>query len=161
MRYLSGTEEENAVHYLLMAASVALDSKCLRSKCGSLIVQDGEVIGKGFNSPPQNRTLEFCLKDFLPKDFPSDKTCCIHAEQRAVANALVLNAEKLAGSTLYFVRLDETGRIAKAGKPYCTICSKLALDAEIDYWVLWHEKGLCIYDAYEYNEISFGRKEWH
>lgn len=47
-----------------------------------------------------------------------------------------------------------------AGKPYCTICSKMALDAGVSEWVLWHDKGITIYDANEYNEISFGHLEW-
>lgn len=47
------------------------------------------------------------------------------------------------------------GLILKAGKPYCTICSKMALDVGIAEFVLWHEEGITVYDTKEYNELSF------
>lgn len=85
----------------------------------------------------------------------TDKTCCVHAEQRAIMDALRKNSEKLSGSRLYFIRLDKAGNTSKAGKPYCTICSKMALDAGISEFVLWHEEGICVYDTEEYNTLSY------
>lgn len=155
MRYLSGEEEKEAITYFEEAAKVGLSSKCLRAKCGSVIVKDKEIVGKGYNSPPGDVSLEKCLKDELPLDFVSDRTCCIHAEQRAIMEALRRNPERINGSRLYFIRLDERGKPARAGKPYCTVCSKMALDAGISEFVLWHEEGICVYEAGEYNKISF------
>ena len=79
----------------------------------------------------------------------TDKTCCVHAEQRAIMDALRNNTNKIMGSTLYFIRLDDT-RIfsqigAQAGKPYCTICSKMSLDAGIKKFVLWHKQGIFVF----------------
>ena len=31
----------------------------------------------------------------------------------------------------------------------------MALDVGIAEFVLWHEKGVCVYDTKEYNELSF------
>ncbi len=155
MRYLYDREAEQAQDFLNIAVNYALESKCLRSKCASIISNRGEIIGKGFNSPPQNICLENCVKDNLPVDFPSDRTCCIHAEQRAINDALRRNAGKISGSRLYFIRLDETGKIKKAGKPYCTICSKSILDVNIAEVVLWYNEGITVYNANEYNELSF------
>ena len=85
----------------------------------------------------------------------TDKTCCIHAEQRAIMDALINNSDKLFGSRLYFIRLDEDDVPSKAGNPYCTICSKMVVDVGIQEFVLWHEKGICVYDSQEYNDLSY------
>lgn len=158
MKILDGEEYEKAKHYINFAATIANLSKCLRSKSGSVIVNNGKIIGQGYNTPPRDKTLEHCLKDDLPNDFKSDKTCCIHAEQRAIINALKTNPQEIIGSRIYYVRLDEKGNIAKSGKPYCTICSKLALDVGIAEFVLWHEEGIYVYDTEEYNTLSFKYK---
>jgi len=31
----------------------------------------------------------------------------------------------------------------------------MALDVGISHWILLHEKGICTYDAEEYNNLSF------
>lgn len=159
MIYLNNIYEKEAINFLKKAAEVALNSSCFRSKCGSIIVKDNKIIGVGYNSPPGNIPLEKCLKDELPDNFISDKTCCIHAEQRAIINTLRNNPNKIIGSRLYFIRLDSNGTLyqtgAQAGKPYCTICSKMSLDVGIKEFVLWHEEGICVYDTKEYNVLSF------
>ena len=160
MQYLSGEEKEKASYYLGVAAGIAKQSCCLRSKCGAVIIKDDAIIGEGFNSPPGNSQLDTCAKDELPENFISDRTCCVHAEQRAVMNALKKYPNHLFGSRLYFIRLGEGDNAVKAGKPYCTICSKMVLDSMVKEFVLWHEEGICVYDTVEYNALSFQyRKE--
>jgi len=154
MKYL--LDEREALKFIKKAAEVALNSTCLRSKCGSIIVKDKEIIGTGFNSPPNNSESQrrcSCLKDSYHKKI-TDKTCCVHAEQRAIMDALRRNPDKIQGSSLYFVRLKEN-KISKSGKPYCTICSKMALDSGIKEFILYHEEGICVYDTEEYNDLSF------
>lgn len=156
MYYLKNDEEKEAEFYFSQAISLARkNSKCLRSKCGAVIVSDDEIIGKGVNSPPQDICIEKCFKDELPQGFKSDRTCCVHAEQRAIFDALANNPKKIKGSRIYFIRTDLEGNVMKAGEPYCTICSKSALDVGIAEFALWHEEGICIYNTKEYNEISF------
>jgi len=155
---LNGDNKE-AWEYLNIAVETAKDSTCLRSKCGSVIVKNGDIIGKGYNSPPKNITLEYCIKDNLPENFKSDKTCCIHAEQRAVNNALSENPDKLKGATLYFIMLDENDKPKPSGEPYCTICSKITLDVGISEFVLWHGDKISVYNTDEYNELSFNYKQ--
>ena len=159
MRYLTSEEEAGALAYIDQAAKIAQKSSCLRSKCGSVIVKGEAVIGSGFNSPPGNKPIDHCLKDDLPQNFKSDKTCCVHAEQRAIIDAASNNPGEISGSRLYFVRLGKEGRKETSGKPYCTICSKLALDVGIKDFVLWHKEGICVYDTAEYNELSFQYRE--
>ncbi|MEK6952356.1 MAG: hypothetical protein AABX29_05045 [Nanoarchaeota archaeon] len=158
MRYLSGNEEKKVFEYINKTVQIALNSTCQRAKCGSIIVKNNEIIGSGFNSPPQNREDQrrcSYSKDVYSKKV-TDKTCCVHAEQRAIIGALKNNPDKIVGSRLYFIRLDnDNNKPLRAGKPYCTHCSKLALDVGISEFVLWHEKGICVYDTEEYNLLSF------
>ncbi len=159
MRYLSGTGEKEAFDAINTAAEIARGSKCLRSKCGAVIIADGVMIGAGYNSPPGDEGKDVCEKDYLPKDFKSDKTCCVHAEQRAIIDAVSKHPDKVKGSTLYFARLGRNNRKEFSGRPYCTICSKMALDVGISEFVLMHEDGICAYGTTEYNTLSFEYRE--
>ena len=158
MKYLSGKNEKIALEYMAEAARVALNSTCHDARCGSIIVKYGKIIGKGFNSPPGNkenqRRCDYS-KDSYHKKI-TDKTCCVHAEERAIIDALRNNPLKIVGSTLYFTRIDEHGNLLRRlGAPYCTICSKMALDVGIEEFVLYHLDGISIYNTDEYNLISF------
>jgi len=156
MEYLKGQQEQEAIHWMNKAAESAEKALCLKAKCGTVIVKDGEVIGEGYNAPPldreDNRT---CNKEFKEGKPKYDHTCCVHAEWRAIADALKKNHNKIKGSKLYFVRVGDDGEIKKSGKPYCTVCSRLALDNGIAYFLLWHEDGIAEYPADEYNQLSY------
>ena len=145
--------------FLTACAKLAARATCLRSRCGSVLVdKDGEVVGEGFNSPAGNlESQRRCLanKDLLHRKV-TDKTCCVHAEQRAVTDALRRHPDKVPGSTLYFIRLGPDGRPSRAGEPYCTACSKAALDAGVATFVLWHVDGPTAYGTDEYNLLSYG-----
>ena len=150
-----------AIGFLARAAEEAEKSTCLRKKCGAVVVKNNEIIGRGYNSPPNNKLLDKCLKDNLSNNFKSDRTCCVHAEQRAIMDALKHYPYEVEGATLYFTRLDDDNNMTYSGKPYCTICSKMSLDAKLSRFVLWHDEGICVYNTDEYNEISFGRLAWN
>jgi deoxycytidylate deaminase len=155
MRYLVGEEEKEALVFLEETVKVANKATCLRSKCGSIIVKEKKILGIGYNSLPGDECPKICIKSVLDEAFKSDKTCCIHAEDRAVRDALKKHGEKIIGSRLYFIRLDKKGEMSRAGKPYCTMCSKMALDSGIKEFVLYHKEGICVYDTKEYNTLSF------
>ncbi|MGM5481697.1 MAG: deaminase [Nanobdellota archaeon] len=154
MRTLDESKHER---FIKITAEVASEAMCERSKCGSLIVSEGKVIGRGHNSPPgeldSQRRCSVKKSSYHQK--VTDKTCCVHAEQRAIMDALKNNPHKLEGSRLYFIRLGDDGKVSFAGKPYCTICSKMALDAGISEFILYHEEGITAYDTEEYNELSY------
>jgi len=139
------------------AVTIAKNSTCQRSKCGAIIVYRGEVIGRGFNSPAKNlETQRRCdLKKNSYNKKVTDKTCCVHAEQRAMIDALKNSSKKLIGAELYFIRLDENQNKSVSEKPYCTICSKMALDIGIKKFILLHNQGICSYDTEEYNKLSY------
>jgi deoxycytidylate deaminase len=156
MRFLNGLEKDEAELFMRAAQETAKKAGCQRAQCGSVLVSKGRIIGKGYNSPPaeleSQRRCTADKKEIHTK--VSDKTCCIHAEQRAIIAALK-NKHELVGSTIYFTRIDASGQIVYSGKPYCTVCSKLALETGVKEFVLWHDDGLCSYDTEEYNLLSF------
>lgn len=138
------------------AAQIARDSTCYRSQCGSTIYsKTGKLIGAGYNSPPLDQVMSSCQKDSLPPDFISDRTCCIHAEQRAIMDALRRHPDDLPGSSIYFIRLGKDLSWQHAGDPYCTICSKMALDVGIAFFLLYRKEGIVSYPMEEYNRLSF------
>lgn len=150
-------EYDIAKWYMHQAAVIAKDATCLRVSGWSVIVSGNDVIWIGFNGPPKNlESQRRCLTD--KKTYHRkvvDKTCCIHAEQRAIFDALKKYPDKITGSTLYFTRIDKNWEIIFSWEPYCTGCSKMALEAWVKYFVLWQEQWICIYDTEEYNTLSY------
>ncbi len=141
------------------AARVAAGGLCLRAKCGAVIVSEGAIIGRGYNAPPRDDvSVQRCREKNYDRTKKSkyDLTCCVHAEWRAIMDALRNNEKSVQGSTLYYVRLDGEGNIRKSGQPFCTVCSRLTLDAGIAFFALWREEGILLYDTKEYNERSYG-----
>lgn len=148
--------DQQKTKYFQLAAAQAKWSLCLRRRCGAVIIKDGTIIGRGYNAPPQNN-LEYRRCDqVLDKTakYPTDKTCCVHAEVRAIQDVLAKEHDKLEGADLFFASVGQSGEIEFVGEPYCTICSKMALDVGIARFWLWHESGPCVYSADEYHEIS-------
>ncbi|MFH0873955.1 MAG: deaminase [Candidatus Komeilibacteria bacterium] len=135
-----------AEKWLQEAANSAKQALCHQAKCGCVIVKDDEVIGRGYNAPPlDSEANRRCDLD----------SCCVHAEWRAIMDTLRHHPDMILGSTLYFTRVDNTGTILKSGQPYCTVCSRLALDVGIITFVLWHEAGITEYPTAEYNRLSY------
>lgn len=136
---------------------MARRSLCKRGMIGAVVVLDGEIVGRGYNAPPNDdEGNRMCHTDYRTSSKPkSDRTCCVHAEWRAIIDALRRNPDKIKGSTLYFTRVDKNGNILKSGRPYCTVCSRLALDSGISVFVLWHEEGIKEYPTDEYNKLSY------
>lgn len=147
--------------FFKIAAEVANKATCLRAHCGAVIVKNNKVIGEGYNSPPaddeQNR---MCKQEYDYSKKPKyDKTCCVHAEWRAIADTLKKHPSEIKDSTLYFMRIDEESKFTDAGEPFCTECSRLALDVGIKHFALWNKTGAKIYDTKKYNQLSYSFHE--
>ena len=144
--------------YFLRAINIATNGLCLRAKCGAVIISNESVIGEGYNAPPkddmQHAKCENVMYDRAKKP-KYDLTCCVHAEWRAMIAALRNHPDKIRGATIYYARLDEEGLFRHPGPPFCTVCSRLALDIGIKYFGLWHKDGVMLYDTSEYNERSY------
>lgn len=152
-RFQLGSEE----WFFGVAGRVAEGATCLQARCGSVLVDaGGRVIGSGFNAPPLG--LESQRKCGLPVDVgvkpKSDKTCCVHAEWNAVLDGLRFDADAVRGSTLFFMRVDEFGGFTEAGDPYCSVCSRLTLEAGVSMFGLWNG-GPELWDAESYNLRSY------
>lgn len=145
--------------YFKLAAAEAQKALCKRGRGGAVIVKDGAVIGRGYNAPPHDDlSLAKCNLDQRTSQKPkSDRTCCVHAEWRALTDALA-TMHDLAGADLYFAGVDDDGNMRHSGKPYCTVCSRLALDLGVAHFGLWHESGIVMYDTKTYNDLSY---EYH
>ncbi|USN88691.1 MAG: hypothetical protein H6780_04365 [Candidatus Nomurabacteria bacterium] len=138
------------------AVVCAQSAQCSRAKCGAIIVKDSKIIGQGYNAPPQDQSCNaMCHKNQRNSPKPkSDRTCCMHAEWRAILDALQ-QGHDVTGTTLYFARATDEGELLFSGQPYCTVCSRLALDVGIAYFGLWHESGPKLYDTKTYNKLSY------
>lgn len=140
---------------------VALLATCRRVKCGAIIVKDGEIIGTGYNSPPGNSETERRCKTSKSEydQKVTDKTCCVHAEQRAIMDALSRHANKLSGSQMYFIGFRPNGELRLDNgkiKLYCTICTKMMFDVGISEFILMSSDGFVSYSADAYNRLSYG-----
>lgn len=147
-----------ALAFVAEAGQQAVMAPCTRGKCGAVIVdRRGRVVGRGFNGPPGGLESQCRCdrKHELPDTFRSDRTCCVHAEWRAIMEALRTTGTTLHGMTLYYCGAEDDGTIRPSGEPYCTICSKLALEAGLDFFVLWHEDGIVAYPTELYNDLSY------
>ena len=137
-------------HWFGRAADYARLSDCHRDHCGAVLVKDGRMVGAGFNGPPAG-ALRSCLTTepslLKPK---TDRTCCVHAEWRAILEA----GREAKGATMFFTRTNSQGASIQSGVPYCTVCSRLALEAGVRAWVLRHVSGVREYSALAYHEVS-------
>lgn len=149
-------ETKNHEYYFKEATKLADQSMCSRGRGGSVVVLNGEIVGRGYNAPPNNDPQDkMCHTDYRTSSKPkSDRTCCIHAEWRAIINA-IKNKGDISGSSIYYANIDEDGQMLKAGKPYCTVCSRLALDVGIKYFGLWQKEGIKLFETKEYNRLSY------
>ena len=139
------------------ARKVATRASCNRAHCGAVVVsKDGRIIGEGYNAPPLGDESQRMCDVELDKTIKqnNDKTCCVHAEWNAILDTLKHNADKIDGSTLYFMRVGEQGEFTGSGKPYCTVCSRLALQSGIATFGLWHEEPV-MFNAADYNIRSY------
>lgn len=144
----------NHQRFIDLAAAVALQSTCARKRCGSIIVVNETVVGSGFNSPPPD-TPHRCLTVKASLAHPrADRTCCVHAEQRALFCFADWPTWPNQKPRLYFARLDDAGKLAPSGHPYCTACSRLALDRGIHEWVMLTTEGIRVWPAALFDELS-------
>ena len=140
-----------------IAAKASRNATCNRANCGTVIVKNGKILGEGWNSPPQNNEeRRTCNGDYdYTKKPRSDLTCCIHAEWKAILNACKNFGHDIEGSTLYFMRTDADDNFMNAGEPYCTVCSRLAMEAGVTKYIVMNDNVVEIYDIAKYDRASY------
>lgn len=154
MRYATAENEIKEIEYFMnLAAEEAKKSTCKKSQRGTIIVKDGEVIGRGYNKPTLEGLCDPCIREGIMDNTRAELCSAIHAEQMAILDAV--NSKKpLAGSRMYHIKIKD-GKMGPSGKPSCTVCSRIIYESGVAEFVLWHEEGYAIYDSKELNELSF------
>lgn len=114
---MDGKQLKKDWHYMRLAQEVASQSKCLKAKYGTVIVDvNDRIISTGYNGKPAG-----CINDAICYRMGSESAehkphCCLHSE----ANALMYcDATKTRGATLYVNGLP------------CQMCGLLILQAGI------------------------------
>lgn len=155
-KILTGKEAEIAESYFLQAVQAAYNAQCLSSQRGVILVKEGFIISRGWNTPPDGKRCGYCLRDII-KEATTEPCRALHAEQLAILNAY-RSERDLRDSRMYHIKV-KNGEIRKSGPPSCTICSKLILASGISEFALWEEEGIKIYTAQEFNNASFNYLE--
>jgi deoxycytidylate deaminase len=155
-RQITADEE---LKWMDSAASQARMSLCQNGRCGAVVVSElGMLLGTGYNGPPlgaeSNRTCNRPYKRTRKPRF--DQTCCVHAEVRAVMDALERHAPGyIQQARMYFVRVDEGGQKMPAGDPFCTMCSRIVMDAGVGEFALWTGDEVRVCPADDYDRLTY------
>ena len=146
MRYLKGSELEEALKWMEIAVRTAINSPCVKDNRGVIIVNGGKIVGRGVNAPPPPFKCEpgYCEG--------SCRLSAVHGEMNAIIEA-GKNGYSAEGGTMYHARV-KNGVLQDSREPRCADCSKHILQAGISYFVLKHEKGHALYDTKEFHRIS-------
>lgn len=166
MRFITEENERVVAEKFIEAAkATAQKATCQRAQCGAIIVSDNEIIGVGFNSPAgndeQERRCQVKKNEYDEK--VTDKTCCVHAEQRAIMDALRRYPDRVKGSKLYFSRFYPDGQQRLLGgdiQLYCSLCAKMMYDTGVAEFILPHQNGISSFERDEYVGRSFRDKKY-
>lgn len=156
--------------YVIIAAhDEAMKSPCAKSKRGVILFDrmqhdfsaeldasknryrsswDFVIVGRGFNGQPGN----FVCTGDLMKCTGACAKLCLHAEQRAINQALVHSGDRVNGCSMSDLELVhvkvENGFVVPGGGPSCWQCSRLVVEVGIrGVWLFeaqrWHTESPC------------------
>jgi deoxycytidylate deaminase len=128
----STTASEPPTHIIQAAVKAGRKSPCCKSKRGAVVFFGDTLISTGYNSQPGSFICQ------------GSKTCrencaklCVHAETRALKNALAFMArEKLSGFDMLHIKI-EGGEGVAGGPPSCWQCSRELIDSGLNGMWLW------------------------
>lgn len=153
MRYATEEERGDIYHCMRLAAEQALKSTCKKSLRGVIIVNRDIIVGKGYNKPTIPELC--CSREKAIGNNQQNLCSAIHAEEMAILDAINSNSRiGLQRAKLYHIKVKDK-KMQLASPPSCTICSRLILESGIAQVVLSHEQGYAIYNAKEFNQLSF------
>lgn len=152
MRYITDEYGMARVRFFLEeAAKKAENSRCKKSQRGAVIADEvGNIIGRGCNMPTICDMC--CLREKVHDNGQIERCTAIHAEQVAILDALSRRGD-LKGLILHHIKVKD-GQMVPSGAPSCTLCSRVTSFTGLRV-VLWHQEGYALYDAEEFNELSF------
>jgi len=153
MRYLTEEESKQAKEHILAAAEEAKKSTCKKSQRGTVIIKNGEIIGRGHNKVTIEKLCNPCIREGIKDNSRVELCPALHAEQIAIFDAL-RKGKDLEGSRIFHIKVKD-GRIMPSEDVSCTVCSRLVLEAGIGEFVLLDKNGLALYSTEEFNRKSF------
>ena len=152
MRYISDEKEiKEAENFMTLAAEEAQKSRCKKSKRGVVLVNNGMIIGRGYNEPLLPDLC--CVRENIHDNTRYDLCSALHAEQMAIAEA-ANGLYRIQGARLYQIK-TKNGEKVHSRNPSCTLCSRLIYGVKISEVVLWHKEGYAVYDSQEFNRLSY------
>lgn len=122
--------------YINECWELASNSDCKKMKFGSVIVIEGNIIGRGYNHvahPSLNDLCNPCIRQGVLSGTRAELCTAIHAEQAAIIDAHK-NTRNLSEATLYVAGINSDGSRFVKDSPffYCTVCVRLIAGEEID-----------------------------
>jgi deoxycytidylate deaminase len=142
------------------AEEEARRSRCLKSQVGVVIVQEGDIISRGYNKIVVTDELFVneegycnpCIREDIHNNSLVERCYAIHAEQMALINAKY----DLEGSTMYHVKIKD-GKRVPIEIPTCTVCNRMLKEAGI-YFVCLQKEGYVKYSPEEIANIQYLRR---
>ena len=125
-------------YYLDIAAAVARRSTCLRRHFGAIIVQADQIISTGYVGASRGSVNCIDLNDCprekagIPSGERYELCRSVHAEMNALIHA---SRTEMIGATLYLACLSPTTGHRVSGVRPCKICSRMIINAGIE-WVV-------------------------
>jgi dCMP deaminase len=153
MKELQGKELEEGMKFIKEAVRASKKSPCKKSQRGAVLVKNGKIISIGYNGAPKDKVCDPCLRENIKDNSRTELCHAIHAEQRAILNALRKGYD-LTDSRLYHIKVKNNKTIP-TDDISCTLCSRLILESGVSEMALLHTYGLFVYDAEEYNNLNF------
>ena len=153
--------------FIEVAIGQARRSPCQKSKRGVVIFKDGNILGTGFNEPvnPNNCIPEICLS-----------VCSlytIHAERKALQNALASGHELTAASVLH-IKLSQAFFVPEVGEVIraeasddlsCDDCSgymqRLSQKMPLKEFILYQSRGYIAYGIEEFHNLTLAYLRVH
>ena len=116
--------------------SEAERSDCIKMKFGAVIfrTENGDIIAKGHNHSEGQCPETPCLRDGVKSGTQLERCWAIHAEQAALMNALSKGID-IKGCSMMVYGLNPDNTIWNDGVFYCTFCSRLILNSDLEYVV--------------------------
>ena len=148
------------------AIEAAKQSPCVKSKRGAVLFDDdGRVWGKGWNGPPPQveGTLGKCDGSAACREHCTKR--CLHAESRAIIDAMTWSEGGSRFPALLHVKIDEDDKLVAGGGPSCWQCSRMIVDVGFitGVWLYQrafadgpeeHQRAWCWYKAADFHRIT-------
>jgi len=148
-----------SMEYIEMCLELADNSTCGKKKYGSVIVKNGEIIGKGYNHPIREVEEELChpcIREKINSGTRLEACAAVHAEQAAIIDSYK-NKKDPEGAALYVAGKNADGETMVLDEKgfYCSFCSRIMAEAGIKEVGVLTKKGVEYLNRDEYLHSSF------